>query len=60
MKWREQAHEDDLDPPPSYDHDTVILKLNVECTWKDDGHQKLQQGITEPTELYNHAHGKLP
>lgn len=40
------------------DFNTVTLALDVECTWKEGGLEKLKRGITEPDELYNNGHSQ--
>lgn len=58
LTWLKKADEDNPEPGIRRDDNTVVLTLDVECTWKEDGEKKLRQGITDPEQLYNNAHGR--
>jgi DNA-directed RNA polymerases I and III subunit RPAC1 len=40
------------------DRNTLVLDLNVECTWKEGGREKFIKGVTDPEELYENHNGK--
>lgn len=38
-----------------FDENTVILKLDIECTWKEGGWDAALKGETDPKKLYNNS-----
>lgn len=57
MKWVKKATSGETESRLS-DYNTVILSLNVACTWKENGKQLFRQGETDPKKLYNNSNGK--
>lgn len=51
MSWYKKPTTEDSDGNPT-DNNTVVLKLDVECTWNKDA----QKGERDPLKLYNNAH----
>jgi DNA-directed RNA polymerase I and III subunit RPAC1 len=41
----------------STDYNTIVLRLDVDCTWKDDGRELWKQGERDPKNLYENAQG---
>ncbi|KAI9770298.1 MAG: DNA-directed RNA polymerase core subunit rpc40 [Geoglossum simile] len=55
LKWYKKPTEEEPNVPPPNDYNTVVLKLQVECTRNPNA----EKGETDPTKLYNNAHGNL-
>ena len=55
MKWYKKPTEEEPVVPAPNDYNTAVLKLQVECTKNPD----VGKGETDPTKLYNNAHGIL-
>lgn len=53
LKWYKKPTEEEPHVPPPNDYNTIVLKLQVECTKNPDA----KKGETDPTKLYNNAHG---
>lgn len=57
MKWFKKPS--DGEPgSSSTDYNTVVLRLNVECDWMENGQELWKQGERDPRNLYNNAQGK--
>jgi DNA-directed RNA polymerase I and III subunit RPAC1 len=41
------------------DYNTVVLQLDIECSWKPDGIKKSRAGIDDVNQLYENPNGKL-
>ncbi|KAH7399612.1 DNA-directed RNA polymerase-like proteines I and III subunit RPAC1 [Pyrenochaeta sp. MPI-SDFR-AT-0127] len=55
MKWYSKPTDEDEGSGTPSDYNTVVLRLNVECTWQDGGLQRAVAGETDPDKLYiNH------
>jgi DNA-directed RNA polymerase I and III subunit RPAC1 len=55
LKWYKKPTEDDEGSGTPSDYNTIILRLDVECTWQDGGLQRAVAGETDPDKLYvNH------
>jgi DNA-directed RNA polymerase I and III subunit RPAC1 len=39
------------------DYNTVVLHLDVECTWKEDGKKLFLEGVVDSEKLYNNSNG---
>lgn len=55
LKWRKKE-EDDVPADPSTDENTIIIHLNVECTWKPEGKARAKVGESDPLLLYDNSH----
>jgi RNA polymerase Rpb3/Rpb11 dimerisation domain len=55
LKWYKKPTEEEPIVPPPNDYNTVVLKLQVECTKNPNA----EKGETDPTKLYNNAHGNM-
>lgn len=55
MKWYSKPTDDNEDLGPPSDYNTIVLTLNVTCTWQEGGLQRAVMGETDPDKLYvNH------
>lgn len=55
MKWYAKPTDEDEGSGTPSDYNTVVLRLNVECTWQEGGLQRAVAGETDPDKLYvNH------
>ncbi|KAI9784124.1 MAG: DNA-directed RNA polymerase core subunit rpc40 [Geoglossum umbratile] len=52
LKWYKKPTEEDPIVPPPNDYNTVVLKLQIECTKNPNA----RKGETDPAKLYNNAH----
>jgi len=57
MKWVKKAEAEGEEASRLSDYNTVVLQLQVECTWKDNGKALFRQGETDPNKLYNNSNG---
>ena len=53
LKWFKKATDEDPEGSTPSDYNTVVLKLDAECTVNPDA----KKGETDPKKLYNNAHG---
>ncbi|KAF2835534.1 DNA-directed RNA polymerases I and III subunit RPAC1 [Patellaria atrata CBS 101060] len=54
MRWFKRPTEDSDGGVPT-DYNTVVLGLDVECTWKDGAKEKARRGENDPKILYNNS-----
>lgn len=55
MKWYSKPSEDNEGSGTPSDYNTVVLKLEKECTWQEGGIKRAVDGETDPDKLYiNH------
>lgn len=54
LKWYKKAAEEDSDESEAADNNTIVLKLNVQCTHAPAA--TIKRGEQDPTKLYRHAH----
>ena len=59
LKWFKRATEDDPQSDMPSDYNTIILNLDVECTWQDGGMERYKKGETDPKKLYHNSSGAL-
>lgn len=52
LQWYKKPSEDDPEGPSSSDYNTIVLRLDVECTKNEDA----APGERDPRKLYHHAH----
>ncbi|PBP27293.1 RNA polymerase Rpb3/RpoA insert domain-containing protein [Diplocarpon rosae] len=52
LKWYKKPEEGSLEEPQKFDHNTILLKLKIECTRNLDA----PKDETDPLILYNNAH----
>ncbi|KAI9821425.1 MAG: DNA-directed RNA polymerase core subunit rpc40 [Phylliscum demangeonii] len=52
LRWFKKSTDEDTEGSAPSDYNTVVMKLNVECTVNPDA----KRGETDPTKLYHHAH----
>ncbi|KAH4026220.1 DNA-directed RNA polymerases I and III subunit RPAC1 [Parastagonospora nodorum] len=52
LKWYKKETDDDEGSGTPSDYNTVIMKLDVECSWQEGGLQRAVQGETDPDKLY--------
>lgn len=52
MKWYKKPTAEDPDPGVAYDYNTIILKLQIECT----RNEKAAKGETDPYKAFHNAH----
>lgn len=53
MKWYKKPTDDDPRSSTPSDYNTIVLMLNINCTWKEKGLEKAIAGETDPSKLYN-------
>lgn len=54
LKWYKKPADDDFEESTAADNNTIVLKLNVECTHAPAG--TFKKGEQDPTKLYRYAH----
>ena len=54
LKWYKKPAEDDFQESNAADNNTIVLKLNVECTHAPAA--TIKKGEQDPTKLYRYAH----
>lgn len=59
LRWFKRATEDDPQSDMPSDYNTIILNLDVECTWQDGGMERYKKGETDPKKLYHNSSGEL-
>ena len=52
MKWFNKPSEESPEGDSALDNNTIVLKLEVECTWAEG----VKKGEQDPTKLYKNAH----
>ena len=57
LRWRDRPDEDSGEKALARDCDTIQLDLKLKCTWKSNGRERSRNGVTDPKELYDNAHG---
>ena len=56
MQWRNKGNEDEgIEDDPRTDFNTVVLKLQVECTWREGGQALARRGEQDPEKLYENS-----
>lgn len=56
MNWRNKGDEEEgVKGDPSTDFNTVVLKLNVECKWRENGQDLARRGEQDPEKLYENS-----
>jgi len=56
LLWRKKEVKDESDDSAiPTELNTVVLNLNIDCTWKEDGRQLARRGEADPQKLYNHS-----
>jgi len=55
MRWFKKPGKDGVGSDRT-DYNTIVLKLEVECSWRLDGKERFKRGEREPTKLYENAH----
>lgn len=60
MKWRNKGDEDaNEQPDPATDFNTVVLKLQVECEWREGGMDLARRGEQDATKLYENTNSMI-
>ncbi len=55
LKWYLKATDEDVGSGTMSDYNTLVMRLNKECTWQEGGLQRAVAGETDPDKLYvNH------
>jgi DNA-directed RNA polymerase I and III subunit RPAC1 len=57
MKWFKKPGNDGKGGSSPTDYNTIVLKLDIECKWKEDGKTLFKRGERDPKNLYENAHG---
>lgn len=60
LQWFKKATEDDPQGSTPSDYNTVVLNLDVSCTWHENGLQRYKNGETLPERLYVNSSGENP
>ena len=58
LRWFKRATEDDPQSDMPSDYNTIIMNLDVECTWQDGGMERYKKGETDPKKLYHNSSGE--
>lgn len=56
LRWFQKPTDEDPEGSAPSDFNTVVLKLEVECTWADGYKEMLKKGEDDPAKLYKNAH----
>ena len=57
LTWFRKATEDSVGASMPSDYNTVVLNLDVECTWHEKGRDRFKKGETDPKRLYHNSSG---
>ena len=57
LRWFKKGTEDNPISDTPSDYNTVVMNLEVECTWKEKGMERYKNGETDPEKLYNNSSG---
>jgi hypothetical protein len=57
MKWFKKPGNDGQGGSSPTDYNTIVLRLDMVCKWKDDGQVLFKRGERDPKNLYENAHG---
>lgn len=57
LKWRNKESEG-VEADPSTDENTIIIHLNVQCTYKPEFELRAKKGESDPNLLYDNPHSK--
>jgi DNA-directed RNA polymerase I and III subunit RPAC1 len=52
MKWYSKPTDEDPGSGTPSDYNTVVLRLEIQCTWQEGGLQRAVAGETDPDKLY--------
>ncbi|KAJ9648503.1 DNA-directed RNA polymerase core subunit rpc40 [Coniosporium tulheliwenetii] len=52
LRWYKKPTEDEPEASVPSDYNTVVLGLDVECTWHEKGKERAKRGETDPKRLY--------
>jgi len=59
LRWMKRRNKGDEDtgeqPDPATDFNTVVLKLQIECAWKDGGQDLARRGEQDAVKLYENT-----
>ena len=59
LRWFKRATEDDPRGDTPSDYNTIILHLDVECSWQEGGMEMYKKGETDPKKLYHNSSGEF-